>query len=288
MNKCNICPRECNICRNNSNGFCRAGDKLKVAHVALHFGEEPCISGTRGSGTIFFCHCNLHCAFCQNAPIRDGKIGKEISVEHLVEIFKRLEQQGAHNINLVSPTQYADKIIEALKIYKPKIPVVYNTNGYEKIETLERLRGLVDIFLTDFKYVDSTLSAKYSACKDYFSVASRAILKMRELIPADEYEKDIMMRGVIVRHLVLPNNTEDSKKVIDFLASNLPTTVLSIMSQFTPMDKAKEVGLARVLKPIEYNRVLRYAKEKMRGEIYWQEATSATSELTPKWDTETV
>lgn len=285
---CTKCPRNCNVNRQTQLGFCKASNKLKVAHVSLHFGEEPCISGSQGSGTIFFCYCNLRCVFCQNAIIRDGKLGKEIPASHLAKIFKRLEDMGAHNINLVSPTQYAKQIVDALKIYRPKIPIVYNTNGYESESTLDLLSEYVDVFLVDLKYFDNKLSSALSSCPNYFYVASRAIMKMRQLIPTDKWDNNLLVRGVIVRHLVLPGHTNDSLRVINFLAENLPTTTLSLMSQFVPCDRAKEFGLDRTTKPIEYNKVLRYAMAKMKGEIFSQEASSATCELVPNWDPKTV
>ena len=287
---CNICPRNCNADRKTICGFCGAPQNLKVAHVGLHFGEEPCISGTKGSGTIFFSHCNLKCIFCQNSILRDGVVGKEISVEYLVEIFKHLEQMDAHNINLVSGMHYANEIIAALKIYKPKIPIVWNTNSYEKPETLEKLAGLVDIYLADLKFYDSNLSTKTAKCSNYFSVASQAITKMRALIPNDEYDSNgIMKKGLIIRHLCLPNHTEDSIAIVDYITKHYPTTTVSLMSQYTPYDKAKEtLDLNRKLKPIEYNKVLRHLQKAHKGQIYAQDFSSATEDQIPAWDISTV
>lgn len=288
-NLCNTCPRKCNKNRQSEFGFCGAPEKLKVAHVGLHFWEEPCISGTKGSGTIFFSHCNLKCVFCQNQILRDGKIGKEISIIHLVEIFKRLEKMGAHNINLVSPSHYSTKIVEALKLYRPKIPIVWNSNGYENLETLDAIAPFVDVFLVDLKFFDSTLSQKLANCPNYFEIASKAVLKMRQILPTDKFENGIMTKGVIVRHLVLPNHTDDSLAIIGFLAKNLQTTTLSLMSQYTPFGEAKNMpDISRTLKPIEYNRVLRYAQNKMKGVLFAQDVSSASEAYVPIWKPEEV
>ena len=286
--KCNHCPRKCNVNRKFQKGFCQASNKLMVAHVCVHNGEEPCISGARGSGTIFFCHCNLKCEFCQNAPIRDAKIGKLISVKHLTSIFKRLESQNVHNINLVSPTQYSKQIISALKLYKPKIPIIYNTNGYEDEEILKELDSLVDIFLIDLKFYDKSISNKYCHSTNYFECASKALKVIKHMLPVDIFEQGILHRGTIIRHLILPNNTDDSKKIIDYLSNNYPSSIVSLMSQFLPCDNAKTVGLNRTLRPIEYNQVVRYARQRLQGIVYVQELNSATSEYIPNWDISTV
>lgn len=282
---CNICPRNCNADRNKKCGFCHASEKMMVAHFGLHFGEEPCISGTAGSGTIFFCNCNLKCKFCQNDILRDGSIGKEISVLRFVEIVKQLEAMGANNINLVSPMHYVPQIVEAFKIYRPKIPVVYNTNAYEKIETLKQIAPFVDVFLPDLKYFDSELSGRLSLCKNYFEVASKAILFMRQQKPVDVFENGLMKSGVIVRHLVLPNHTNDSIKIVDFINQNLNNTIVSLMSQYVPYGEAKNMpDINRTLKPIEYNKVLRHLEKNHTGQIYCQDPTSATEEYIPHWN----
>ena len=288
-NLCNICPRNCNANRKTKLGFCGAPSAIKVAHVGLHFWEEPCISGTRGSGTVFFSHCNLRCVFCQNAELRDGKIGKEISTQHLVEVFKRLEKMGAHNINLVSPTHYSTQILDALKTYKPDIPVVWNSNGYETIETIKKVAPYVDVFLVDLKYYDSALSARLSFCPNYFEVASKTILEIRKIVGADIFENGLMKKGLIVRHLVLPNHTDDSLQIIDFLAEKMPNTIFSLMSQYVPYAEAKNFeDISRKLKPIEYNRVLHYAQSKMKGTIFAQDTASASEIFIPTWKPEEV
>ena len=289
-NLCEICPRNCKKDRVTSLGFCGAPSKLIVAHADLHFGEEPFISGKSGSGTIFFSHCNLKCVFCQNAPLRDGKIGKEITVERLIELYKRLESLGASNINLVSPMHYATQIVESLKIYKPKIPIVWNSNGYEKVETIQGVSKYIDVFLPDLKFCDSELSTRLAQCPNYFEVATKAILEMRKQKPNDIFNKNgIMQSGVAIRHLILPNHTKDSKKIIDFLSENLPTTTISLMSQYVPYGKATEIqDINRALKPIEYNNVLSYAKNKLRGNIFSQDLASATTQYIPKWNPDSI
>lgn len=285
-----MCPRNCNVDRSLNQGFCGAPNKLVVAHADLHFGEEPFVSGTNGSGTVFFSHCNLKCAFCQNAELRDGKIGKEITPARLVKIIKELEHKGACNINFVSGMHYVNQIIEALEIYRPKVPIVWNTNAYEKVETIKKLSKYVDVFLPDLKFFDSALSQRLAACPNYFDVATKAILEMRKQKPTDEFfENGVMKSGVAVRHLVLPNHTQDSKKIVDFLSSFLDGTILCLMSQYVPFDKAKNMpDLNRKLKPIEYNSVLHYAQSKLAGKIFAQEFSSATEEYIPKWNTENI
>jgi putative pyruvate formate lyase activating enzyme len=211
----------------------------------LHFFEEPPISGigenANGSGTIFFSSCTLKCIYCQNFEISTSCDGKEITVNTLADLFKQLEAAGANNINLVTPTHYTKQIIEALDIYKPTIPIVWNTSGYEKPETIDLLKGYVDIFLTDIKYYSSELSNKLSFAKNYFENCSKSILKMRENQPEDIFENGLMKKGIIIRHLVLPNNTDDSKAVLNWIYDNLGTsTYISLMSQYVPMANAKQ------------------------------------------------
>ena len=280
---CNLCPRACNIDRSVTAGYCKV-NKLVVSLAMLHYGEEPCISGSEGSGTIFFAGCNLRCVYCQNCEISSEVYGKEITVERLSQIFYELESKGANNINLVTPSHYVNEIIEALKIYKPKIPVVYNTSSYDKVETIELLSEYVDIFLADFKYYSSELSLKYSGAKDYFEVCSKAIKKMRELIPQDEFDSEgKMKKGVIIRHLVLPNSTSDSVKVLSYIAENFPNTLVSIMGQYTPKYKACNFSeINRPLKPLEYKMVLKCA-EKLGLNGYSQDLSSS-GEYIPTFD----
>lgn len=285
MNKCNLCPRSCNIDRSKTKGFCGSNDKIKIGKVMLHNWEEP-ILAKRNSGAIFFSNCPLKCIFCQNYEIsQDGK-GKEISVPELVDIIKDLENRGAENIDLVSPTQYTGQIVDALKIYKPKIPVVWNSNGYETIESLEKLKGLVDIFLPDFKYASSKLSMEYSKCADYFEIASKAILKMRELQPKDEYDNGMLVKGLVVRHLVLPQNFLNSKLVLKWIKDNLGCdTIVSIMSQYTPYYLAKtHKVLNKRLTMAEYKKVENIVFEMGFENGFLQELNSADECYIPDFE----
>lgn len=283
---CTLCPRNCNIDRKNSAGFCGATEIVRVAKADVFEWEEPCISGTNGSGAIFFSGCNLKCCFCQNYEISSGFFGKDISVKRLAEIFKELEQKGVHNINLVSPSHYALQIIEALKIYKPKIPIVWNSNGYEKVETIKLLEPFVDIFLVDLKFFDKNLSAKYCKANDYFQKASAVINEMTNSKPKLIYKNDILQNGVIIRHLVMPNCTKDSINILDWLSKNIKTEfLLSLMGQYTPYHKAQEhPEINRKLKPIEYKIVIEKAKELGLTNGYIQELESSDEKYIPIWD----
>lgn len=283
--KCNLCPRKCNIDRNVTKGFCNTYNGVTLALCNLHFSEEPIISGTNGSGTIFFSGCNLKCVYCQNFDVSRNKIGKEVSVERLAEIFKELENQGAHNINLVTPTHYANQIIEALKIYKPNIPIVYNTNGYESVETLQKLKDYVDIYLTDFKYFSSEISAKYSKAPNYKDVATSALKQMLINQPENIIENGLMKKGVIVRHLVLPNNTDDSIAVLEHLYNTFGNQLtISLMSQYTPFGLSKDFEeINRTIKPIEYKRVL-FKLQKLGFGGFMQELTSSSITYIPNFD----
>lgn len=260
---CNNCPRKCVVNREKSTGFCGAGKDIKIAKVMLHHWEEPVISGdenSKGSGAIFFSNCNLKCVYCQNYEISHSSVGKIVSPEQLANLFKKLEDDGVLNINLVTPTHYSQEILQALKIYKPKIPVVWNTGGYEDVNMLEKLKDFVDIFLTDLKYFSSELSLKYSCAKDYFEKCSKAILKMREISGKDEFENGLMKKGLIIRHMILPSHTDDSLKVLDWIKQNLGTkTFVSLMNQYTPFGQAEKYPeIAKKLKPLEYKRVKNY------------------------------
>ena len=237
---CELCPRRCGADRREKAGFCGCGREVKVARAALHFWEEPCISGSRGSGTVFFSGCPLGCVYCQNFEISRGHIGKAIPVERLAEIFLELQKQGAHNINLVTATPYVPQIISALKLARPalKIPVVYNSSGYERVETLRVLKGFVDVYLPDLKHMSSELARRYSGAADYFEVATRALHEMIEQTDGIEYDSEgLMTRGVIVRHLVLPGARRDSIDILNWVSANLPRGkyLLSLMSQYTPI-----------------------------------------------------
>lgn len=282
-NLCSICPRICNVDRSVSTGFCKAKNKPIISKVMLHHFEEPPISGTNGSGAIFFASCTLKCVYCQNFEISTDCQGKEISVDTLASLFKQLEDAGAHNINLVSPTHFTEQIIEALKIYRPNIPIVWNTSGYERVETIQKLKGYVDIFLTDIKYFSSDLSKKFSLAPNYFEECSKAVLEMRKNLPDDIFEDGLMKKGIIIRHLCLPNQTRDSEKIIEWISDNLgKKTYLSLMSQYTPMGNAdKFPDLNRKIKRIEYKILVNKLNSLGFENVFLQDFSSASDEFTP-------
>ncbi len=288
---CNSCPRKCNVDRSEKAGFCGMTDKIKIARAELHFWEEPCISGERGSGTIFFSGCPLKCVYCQNEEISSGGFGKEITTERLAEIFKELEEKGAHNINLVTPTHYSAQILKAFEIYKPKIPIVYNCSGYEDTRTLKKFRNIVDIYLTDIKYFDSNVSEKYSKAKDYFVVASCAVKEMVSQQPENIFDENgIMKKGVIIRHLVLPLNLTQTRKILEWIKENLPDNVIiSLMSQYVPLGKAcehKEIN--RKLTTREYEKVLDMFDELGFEHGFMQELSSSKKDFIPPFNLEGV
>lgn len=286
-NFCTACPRKCGADRSVSAGFCGMTDTFRVARAALHFWEEPCISGEKGSGTVFFSGCNLKCIFCQNYELSHGLFGKDISDERLLEIFDELIAKGANNINLVNPTHYALHLASLLKNHKPSVPVVYNTSGYESVETLKKLEGIVDIYLTDLKYYDSAVSEKYSDAADYFEKASAALLEMRRQIPEDIFDENgIMQKGVIVRNLILPGNISQSIKVLDWLSDNLPNeTIISLMSQYTPCGEAENYPpVNRRISKREYETVKRHLYSLDFENVYLQELSSAKEEYIPPFD----
>lgn len=290
---CTLCPRRCGANRaSGQTGFCGAGGTLKVARAALHFWEEPCISGTRGSGTVFFSGCTLKCCFCQNYPISAEGRGKEIPVTRLAEIFLELQAQGAHNINLVTPGQWRPWITAALDIARAgglHLPIVCNTGGYETPESVEAWNGYVDIWLADLKYASSALSAGLSAAPDYFPVAKAAIEAMMAQAGHPAFDGEgLMQRGVILRHLALPGHTEDSFAVLDQLAAwnsaDPGCFVPSVMSQYTPFYKAAEHGIGRRITTYEYRRVVNYAVDRGLAAGYMQQKSSAREEYTPDFD----
>ncbi len=283
---CKNCPRQCGKLRESGKGYCKINNDIVVARASLHYGEEPIISGANGSGTIFFSGCNLRCVFCQNYGISHGNWGKHIDAKRLSEIFYELEQQGANNINLVSPSIYVDQIIEALDIYRPHIPIVYNTNGYDSVDSIIRLKDYVDIYLTDLKYTDDSLAKLYSDAGDYFEVATSAILQMRKNQPVDEQTDGIMKKGVIVRHLVLPNHTDDSCKVLDWIKDNLGVnTIVSIMGQYTPLFDAKNYpDINRKLRPLEYKRVITHFISLGFKDGFMQSLESTGTDQIPHFD----
>lgn len=290
---CTICPRRCNADRDQRPGVCGAGASPRVARAALHFWEEPCISGTRGSGAMFFSGCPLKCCFCQNSDISDGCNGTDITVERLAEISLELQAQGAHNINLVSPTHFTPQIAQALRLARDgglTVPIVYNSGGYDSPEGLRLMDGLVDIYMPDLKYADSERSMRYSGAADYFEVASRAIPEMaRQAGPAAFDAEGVMKRGLIVRHLVLPGGTRDSVAVLDWLAENLDreSIVVSLMSQYMPCHRsALYPEINRRLTTLEYNRVLEHYHTLGFRYGYCQQRSSADAAYVPPFDGE--
>ena len=265
LKQCKICPHNCNVNRLNGKiGRCKCTDKIKIALASVHNYEEPCISGINGSGTIFFSNCNMNCIYCQNYEISQLGKGKEISIKELADIFINQQEKGVNNINLVTPTMYAFQIIEAIKLAKKNgliIPIIYNTNGYEKIETLKALQGYIDVYLPDLKYYSNKLSIKYSKVNNYFSVATEAIKEMYRQVGTPKFNEDgIMQRGIIIRHLVLPNHIQNSKNILKWIKENMPQDVyVSIMAQYFPTYKAKEDELLnRKLTKKEYKEIEKF------------------------------
>ena len=285
-NFCNQCPRRCKVDRKKSFGFCGAGDECKISKVMFHHWEEPIISGSEtqnGSGAIFFSQCNLKCVYCQNYEISHFEGGKTYSDQELSNLFKQLESDGALNINLVTPTHYSQNIINALKIYKPKIPIVWNSGGYDSPEVLKKLKGLVDIYLTDFKYYDNKLAEKYSKCKNYLENIQKNLKIMRQNIKKDKLKNGLMKKGIIVRHLILPNHTDDSINVLKEIKNILGTkTYISLMSQYTPHGLAKNYPeINRKLKMLEYKRVKNFMISLGFENGFVQNLDSATEEFIP-------
>lgn len=291
LDKCEICPRKCKVNRNNNQiGWCKSTDRVKIGLYSTHYFEEPCISGDKGSGTVFFSNCTMNCIFCQNYEISQLGKGKEISIEELANIFIKQQEKGVHNINLVTPTSYVYQIIEAIKIAKAKglnIPIVYNTNGYENIETIKALNGYVDVYLPDLKYAEEKLATEYSGAKNYFEVATKAIKEMIKQVGNIKLNEDgIIQKGVIIRHLVLPNHIENSKKVLLWIKQNLPNDIyVSIMAQYFPTYKAKEnQELNRKLTKKEWKQIEKYVEEIDIENGFIQELGDHEEEYVPKWD----
>lgn len=263
------------------------GEELYLARAAKHFWEEPPISGTRGSGTVFFSGCSLGCVYCQNYEISHGAKGKAVSEKGLTEIFSRLIADGVHNINLVNPTHYALKIRQALMSDKPSVPVVYNSSGYEKVSTLKCFKGLVDVYLPDLKYISAERSQRYSDAADYFDFASKALIEMKRQCPENIFDGDgIIRRGLIVRHLILPKNTNQSVRILEWIRDNLGTdTAISLMSQYTPCGKVAPFSeLQRTITDREYNKVVSAALDMGFTELFIQEKTSADEVFIPDFD----
>ena len=290
LKSCELCPRRCKVDRNVALGFCQAGEKIRVALVSLHEWEEPCLSGKSGAGTIFFSNCNLKCVFCQNFKISSENFGKDISVERLTEIFLEQQERGAANIELVTPSHYTPQIclaLDAAKKFGLNLPVVWNSNGYELPETLELLKNRVDVFLPDFKYFDSKISNSFSGVKDYFEVASVAVKKMFDLVGEVKFNSQgLLIRGVLVRHLILPNFRSDSMKILDWLYKTFGDKIfISIMNQYTPIFHASDFReIDRKLTTFEYKSVIRHAEQLGIKNCFIQVGKTASEEFIPNFD----
>lgn len=289
---CNLCPRKCGAVRtaHSGNGFCKMGELPVVARVAPHYGEEPCISGTKGSGTVFFSGCTMRCVYCQNYEISNEDGGRTITPERLAECYKELEDKGVHNINLVTADHFAHAVVKSLKIYKPRIPIVYNCSGYTSPKTLSMLDGLVDIYLPDFKYADDFLAVKYSSAPNYVNTAVAAIHEMTFQVGLPQFDDDgIMKKGVIVRHLILPAHTKNSLEVLDIVKRRFGDQVLlSLMCQYIPMGKVSDKEFSRINRKITRREYDKVKLEMMRLGIdgFTQELFSADESYVPEWDFE--
>ena len=290
LNSCTICPHNCKINRNNGQiGRCRSGDKVKIALASVHNYEEPCISGKNGSGTIFFSNCNLSCVYCQNYKISQLGKGYELSVEELANIMLKQQEKGVNNINLVTPTMYVYQIIEAIKIARKrglKIPIIYNTNGYENVKTIQDLNGYVDIYLPDLKYYSNELSKKYSKIDNYFKYATEAIKEMYKQVESPIFDENgIIKKGLIIRHLVLPNHLQNSKHILKWIKENMPEdTYVSVMAQYFPTYKAKEDNLInRKLNKKEYREIEEFLYTLNLENGYMQELGEHEEEYVPNF-----
>lgn len=290
LEKCAICPHNCGINRlNNQIGRCKSRDTVKVALYSTHNFEEPCISGKKGSGTVFFSNCNMNCVFCQNYEISQQGKGKEISIEELADIFIKQQEKDVENINLVTPTSYVPQIIEAIKIARGnglKLPIVYNTNGYEKVETLKMLDGYVDIYLPDFKYSDDDLAKRLSKVDNYFEIVTEALKEMyRQTGKAVFNDEGIMQKGMIIRHLVLPNHVLNSRRVLKWINENMHEVYVSVMAQYFPTYKAKDIDdINRKLTKEEFEQIENYLYRLDLENGYIQELGEHEEEYVPKWN----
>lgn len=293
LNKCEICPRKCKVNRNNGElGYCKASNKMKIGGYHLHMWEEPIITGKYGSGIIFFSYCNLRCAYCQNYDLSFDSVGEYITIERLSDIMLELQEMQAENVNLVTPTHYIPLIKNSIVLAKEKglkIPIVYNTSGYESVESLKTLEGLIDIYLPDFKYYDNSLG-KYSSVADYFNIASLALKEMYRQVGKPKYNKKGMLKkGVIVRHLVLPNNYQDSKKIINYLYQEYKDNIiLSIMNQYTITKITKYPELNQKVDPKEYDNLIDYAYNLGIRNCFTQEEESQSESFIPKFKGDTI
>lgn len=293
QNTCRLCPRSCNVDRDSSHGICQVSNTVKVARAALHFWEEPCISGENGSGAVFFSGCPLHCVFCQNEEISHGKVGKEITIEQLAEIYLNLQAQGANNINLVTGTHYIPAIVESVTKAREqglKLPIIYNTSGYEKVESLKLLEGIVDVYLPDFKYMDKDLAAKYSHASDYPEIAKAAIDEMVRQCGGPVFDDNGFIRkGVIVRQLLLPGHVKDAKEIISYLHGKYDNRIyVSMMSQYTPMAHIAEKypELNRRVTKREYESYVSYALELGIENAFIQDRKVAKESFIPDFNCE--
>lgn len=295
LSSCKLCPRNCGINRlDNKIGYCGAGKDIKVARAALHQWEEPCVSGAQGSGTVFFTNCSLKCVFCQNHSISQESVGKAVTMERLSEIFLELQSQGANNINLVTPTHYVYQIIEAIKLAKSKglkLPILYNTSGYENLETIKLLEGYIDVYLPDIKYFDDKYALRYSNAPNYFKHASETVKEMFKQVGEAQFnEAGIIQKGVIIRHMMLPGLLFDSKKIIDFIYTTFGNSVyVSIMNQYTPMHKA--VLFSEINKPLNakhYDSLIDYAVSLGIKNGFIQDSGTSSEAYVPNFNMEGV
>lgn len=288
--KCNLCPRACQVERERGKtGYCGMPQDIYIARAALHMWEEPCISGESGSGAVFFTGCPLKCVFCQNRKIALGNIGTQISVERLVEIFFELQQQGANNVNLVTPTHYVPQIVKAITKAKQQgfsLPFVYNTGSYERVETIKQLEGLIDIYLPDLKYYSSELSKKYSNAPDYFEVADAAIEEMVSQVGKPVINDGLMKQGVIVRHMILPGCTKDSKQIMKHLIEKYDKQIyISIMNQYTPLSQMEKYPeISRKITKREYDKVIDYCLELGLEQGFIQDGDTAKESFIPDFE----
>lgn len=290
LEKCTLCPHECKINRNNGQiGRCKSKNTVKIALYSIHNFEEPCISGKEGSGTVFFSNCNLNCVFCQNYEISHQGKGKEVTIRRLAEIFLEQQERNAQNINLVTPTSYVPQIIEAIKIARNNglnLPIIYNTNGYEKVQTLKLLEGYIDIYLPDFKYSNNLLAKRLSKVDNYFEITTEALKEMYRQTGKAVFNNDGMMKkGMIIRHLVLPNHILNSKRVLKWINDNMPNVFVSVMTQYFPTFKAKEFeDINRKLSKKEFQEIENYLYQLNLGNGFVQELGEHEEEYVPKWE----
>ena len=293
LEKCNLCPRNCLVNRTKEKGVCGCNNKMVIARASLHMWEEPCISGETGSGTIFFSGCNLKCIFCQNYQISNELIGAEVTIEEFASICLNLQKQGANNINLVTPTPYVPLIIEGIKLAKEKglnIPIVYNTSGYETVETIKMLDGIVDIYLPDFKYFNDEYAIKYSHIKDYFKYASSSLKEMYKQVGKPVFKNKLMQKGIIVRHLMLPGLLYESKEIIKYLYDTYNDNIyISIMNQYTPVkqfEKYKELN--NKVKENDYDELINYALDLGIKKAFIQEGETQSESFIPDFLNQTL